>query len=53
MPVFSHDFELVLAGGLVSLVTTIVIMIVIHLLFRLDRNPARREVEGDNAGKGK
>lgn len=39
MPQFSHDFELVLAGGLVSLVTTIVIMLVVHLLFRLDRKP--------------
>jgi hypothetical protein len=39
VPLLSHDFELVLAGGLVSLLTTIVIMLVIHLLFRLDRKP--------------
>ncbi len=39
MPQFSHDFELVLAGGFVSLLTTIVIMLVIHLLFRLNSKP--------------
>lgn len=43
MPQFSHDFELVLAGGLVSLFTTILIMLVIHLLFRLDRKPPERD----------
>jgi hypothetical protein len=42
VPQFSHDFELVLAGGFVSLFTTIVIMLVIHLLFRLDRKPPER-----------
>jgi hypothetical protein len=35
----SRDFQLVLAGGFVSLFTTIVMMLVIHLLFRLNRTP--------------
>ncbi len=42
MPQFSHDFELVVAGGFVSLLTTIVIMLVVHLLFRLNGKPPER-----------
>lgn len=34
---FSRDFQLVLAGGLVAVATTVVILLVISLLARLDR----------------
>lgn len=34
---FSRDFQLVLAGGFISLVTTIVVLIVVTLLIQMDR----------------
>lgn len=34
---FSRDFQLVLAGGVVAVVTTLVMLVVITLLARLDR----------------
>ena len=34
---FTRDFQLVLAGGLISLITTIVVLIVITLLIQMDR----------------
>ena len=33
----TRDFQLVLAGGLISLITTIVVLIVITLLIQMDR----------------
>lgn len=35
---FSHDFQMVLAGGIISLATTIIILVIVTLLFRLDRH---------------
>jgi|GEM_PF-4472402 hypothetical protein len=35
--VFSRDFQLVLAGGVVAVMTTIVVLVVLTLLARLDR----------------
>lgn len=34
---FSRDFQLVLAGGLVAVATTVVVLLVVALLARLDR----------------
>lgn len=34
---FSRDFQLVLAGGVVAVMTTMVMLVVITLLARLDR----------------
>ncbi len=34
---FSRDFQLVLAGGMVAVTTTVIVLIVITLLARLDR----------------
>jgi hypothetical protein len=34
---FTRDFQLVLAGGLISLATTVSVLILITLLLRLDR----------------
>jgi len=39
---FSRDFQLVAAGGLISLATTIVVLILITLLLRLDRRGERK-----------
>jgi hypothetical protein len=35
--VFSRDFQLVLAGGVVAVMTTIIVLVVLTLLARLDR----------------
>ncbi len=36
---FDHDFQLLAAGGALSLLTTLVMILVVHLLFRLDKSP--------------
>jgi len=40
---FSRDFQLVLAGGFISLVTTIVSLIIITLLIQMDRRGENKE----------
>jgi hypothetical protein len=40
---FSRDFQLILAGGFVSLVTTIVILLVVTVLIRMDRRDENQE----------
>lgn len=39
---FSRDFQLVLAGGFISLVTTLVVLIVVTLLIQMDRRGERK-----------
>jgi hypothetical protein len=39
---FTRDFQLVLAGGFISLVTTIVVLIVVTLLIQMDRRGERK-----------
>lgn len=39
---FNRDFQLVLAGGFISLVTTIVVLIVVTLLIQMDRRGERK-----------
>ncbi len=36
---FDHDFQLLVAGGALSLLTTLVMILIVYVLFRLDKSP--------------